>query len=75
MNWLGKYCNLHMKVVQSRSHISTQVVYHVRIIDTSIHVCIVYIDVLNYGCGTTSHIWRISIRLYTYAFKLQIRVY
>jgi len=31
--------------------------YHVCILDTSIHVLCVYIDVFNYVCGTLDHIF------------------
>ena len=49
-----------MKVVESCSHISTKfkfAVYHVRILDTSIHVLRVCIDVFHYVCGTLNHIF------------------
>jgi len=45
-------------------------VYHTRIVDSSIHVCIFNIDVLNYGYGSMSHILHISIWLYTYTHGL-----
>ena len=78
MNQLGSYCDSHLKVVKSCSHISTQVqgcsIYHTHNFHSNIHVSLcVHRCTELWMWIYQSHIWWISIWSYTFACKLQLK--
>jgi hypothetical protein len=79
LNKLGRYCDSHLKVVKSCvvtfSLKFKVVVYHTILIQVFTFLC-VYINVLNYGCGSISHKFGrlVSGRIHTHVNCI-LRVY